>query len=279
MSTHREKISFLGGGRITSAIVEGLQRAGFKGAIVVYDRHATKLSKLRSAFGVRVARELRTALANASVLVIAVRPKSVSDLLDSIAPRCRTPIRSVTGGTTHAPLAISLAAGIPFAQLRRYLGPSIRWARAMPSPAGSTGRGLTALAFDRGLGRSARNRIRGLFALLGTVVEIPESKFDAFTATYSVSHGYHALSVLSAAAMKLGLGRRTAEIASAHALADGILAWREKRSKLSELLREAVTPCGIAAAVMESEESAGYARIIERALRAGVVRARSQRKL
>ena len=278
MSMRREKLSFLGGGRITSAMVEGLQRAGFKGVIVVYDRHATKLRKLRSAFGVRVARELPTVLANASVLVMAVRPKSVSELLKSIAPHCRGPVPGVTGGTTHAPLAISLAAGIPFAQLRRNLGPSIRWARAMPSPACSTGRGLTALAFDRGLARSARNRIRSLFALLGTVVEISESKFDAFTATYSVSHGYHALSVLSAGAMKLGLDRKTAEIAAAHALADGILAWREKGWKLGELLHEAATPGGIAAAVMESEESAGYTKIIERALRAGVVCARSQRK-
>jgi pyrroline-5-carboxylate reductase len=113
---------------------------------------------------------------------------------------------------------------------------------------------------------------------MGTVVEIPEDEFDAFTATYSVSHGYHALSVLSAAAMKFGLDRKTAETAAAHALADGILSWREKGWKLSELLHETATPGGIAAAVMESEESAGYSKIVERALRAGVARARSQRK-
>jgi pyrroline-5-carboxylate reductase len=266
----RETVSFLGGGRITSAIVEGLRRVGFKGAIVVHDRHAIKLSKLRREFGVRVARDLRSAVANVSILVIAVRPKSVGDLLKRVAPHFRSP--------TRAPLAVSLAAGIPLAQLRRRLGPPVRWARAMPSPAGSTQHGLTALVFDRSFPRGARNRVRALFASMGTVVEIPERNFDAFTATYSVSHGYHALAALSAAAMKLGLGRRTAEIAAAHALADGILAWREKQSALGELLQEAATPGGIAAAVMESEDSGGYSRIVERALRAGVVRARSQRK-
>jgi pyrroline-5-carboxylate reductase len=274
MSLPRERLLFLGGGRITSAMVEGLQRAGFNGAIAVYDRHPNKLKKLKSEFGVRVARDLATALADASILIIAVRPKSVDALLESIVPHSR----ALSRGMARAPVAVSLAAGIPFAQLRRPLGRRIRWARAMPSPACSTGRGLTALVFDRGFSRDARTRVRALFASMGAVVEIPETKFDAFTATYSVSHGYHALFVLSAAAMKVGLDRRTSEIAAAHALADGILSWREERSKLSELLHEAATPGGIAAAVMESEESAGYTKIVERALRAGVVRARSQRK-
>jgi pyrroline-5-carboxylate reductase len=264
----RETISFLGGGGITSAMVEGLRHARFKGAIVVYDRHAAKLRKLRSEFKVRVAPDLRSAVANVTILVIAVRPKSVGELLESIAPHCLSVAR--------APLAVSLAAGIPLAQLRHHLGPPVRWARAMPSPACAAGRGLTALVFDRGFPRSARNRVRALFASLGTVVEIPERKFDVFTATYSVSHGYHALSALSAAAMKLGLDRRTAEIAAAHALADGILAWRDNGSKLSELLREATTPGGVAAAVVASEDSAGYSNIVARALRAGIARARSQ---
>jgi pyrroline-5-carboxylate reductase len=274
MSLPREKLLFLGGGRITSAILEGLRRARFNGAIAVYDRHPNKSKKLARQFGVRVARDLSTALADASIVIIAVRPKSVGALLESIAPR----VRSLSHGAARQPIAVSLAAGIPFAQLRGPLGRRIRWARAMPSPASSTGRGLTALVFDRAFPRATEKRVRALFASVGVIVEIPESKFDVFTTTYSVSHGYHALSVLSAAAMKLGLDRKTAETAAAHALADGILSWREKGWKLSELLHEAATPGGIAAAVMESEKSAGYSKLVERALRAGVARARSQRK-
>jgi pyrroline-5-carboxylate reductase len=274
MTFRPERLLFLGGGRITSAMIEGLQRAGFKGAIAVYDRHPNKLKKLKSQFGVRVARDLSKALADAGILIIAVRPKSVGALLENIAPHAR----SLSRGAARQPIAVSLAAGIPFAQLRGPLGPRIRWARAMPSPASSAGRGLAALACDRSFPSSARTRVRALFASMGIVVEIPENKFDVFTATFSVSHGYHALSVLSAAAMKFGLDRKTAETAAAHALADGILSWREKGWKLSELLHEAATPGGIAAAVMESEESAGYSKLVERALRAGVARARSQRK-
>ena len=75
--------------------------------------------------------------------------------------------------------------------------------------------------------------MKGLFEKVGTVLEIPESKFDAFTVTYSSSHGYHALAALAAASLrKLGLSRKTALTAAAHALADGILSWRESKIPL-----------------------------------------------
>ena len=45
--------------------------------------------------------------------------------------------------------------------------------------------------------------------------------------TYSSSQGYHALAALAEGAETLGLNRKTALTAAAHALADGILAWRE----------------------------------------------------
>ena len=114
----------------------------------------------------------------------------------------------------------------------------------MPSPVARSGRGLTALTFDRDFPAGARREVRDFFARVGTVLEIPESKFDAFTVTYSSSHGYHALAALAEAAEKLGLDRKTAMIAAAHALADGILAWRERSISLDDLLREAATPGG-----------------------------------
>ena len=90
------------------------------------------------------------------------------------------------------------------------MGRPVRWARAMPSPVARSGRGLTALTFDRDFPAAARREVRSFFARVGQVFEIPESKFDAFTVTYSSSHGYHALAALAGAAEKLGLDRKTA---------------------------------------------------------------------
>jgi pyrroline-5-carboxylate reductase len=144
----------------------------------------------------------------------------------------------------------------------------------MPSPVCRTACGLTAITFDRGFPGSAKRVVRQLLARVGQLIEIPESKFDAFTVTYSSSHGYHALAALASAAQKLGLDRRSALTAAAHALGDGVLAWRNGKIPLHRLLHEAATPGGVAATVMTAMDAAGYGRIVERGLRAGIARAR-----
>src|SRR5207244_10805332 len=101
--------------------------------------------------------------------------------------------------------AISLAAGVPLAKLRARLGPPVRWARGMPSAVCRSGRGLTAVTFESAVSSGAQRDVKQLFERVGQVVEIPERKFDAFTVTYSSSHGYHALAALAGAARKVGL--------------------------------------------------------------------------
>jgi pyrroline-5-carboxylate reductase len=154
----------------------------------------------------------------------------------------------------------------------------VLWARAMPSPVARFGWGLTAVTFDRNFPSAGRREVGSFFARVGAVLEIPESKFDAFTVTYSSSHGYHALAALAGAAQKLGLDRKTALTAAAHALADGILAWREGKVTLDDLLREAATPGGIAAAALAGMDKSGYKQIVRRGLQAGMRRARRSSK-
>jgi pyrroline-5-carboxylate reductase len=256
---------FLGGGRITGALVTGLRLARYDTPIVVHDRNPRKLRQLKKKCGVAGEPNLRRAIGQAGLLVVAVRPDSVSDLLREIE--------------IGRPLTVvSLAAGIPLAKLRARLPSPARWVRAMPSPVCRSGRGLTALAFDRNFSLSAKREIRDFFEKVGTVLEIPESQFDAFTVTFSSSHGYHALGALAACAEKLGLNPKTALIAATHALADGILFWREGKISLDRLLEEAATPGGTAAAAMKTMDTSGYEQSIQKGLRAGVAQARKNAK-
>jgi pyrroline-5-carboxylate reductase len=263
---------FLGGGRITTALIAGLRRAGYKAPIVVHDRNPGKLRALRREFGVAVEPDLRRALAAARLLMVAVRPGDVAAVLEQTRHVLSRSSAKVEGPS--ALIACSLAAGIPLAKLRAQLGPPVCWARAMPSPVARSRRGLTALTFDRGFPRAARQLVRRVFAQVGAVLEIPESRFDVFTVTFSPSHGYQALAALAQAAQKLGLDRPAALVAATHALADAILSWREGEESLEGLLEQAATPGGTAAAVLSTLNAAGHSRMIERGLRAGVARAR-----
>jgi pyrroline-5-carboxylate reductase len=256
-------VVFLGGGRITSAMVAGLRLAKTRHRLLVHDRNPGKLRDLKKRYAVAVERDLNRAVKQADVLIVAVRPSSVRAVLRAL------------GNVNRPLLAVSLAAGVPLRLLSKLAGPPVQWARAMPSPLCRSGRGLTAVTFPRILPRASRKRVQDFFAGFGQVVEIPESKFNAFTVIYSCSHGYHALATLARTGQAAGLDRNTALLASAHALADGIVAWRDGKNSLESLLEEAVTPGGIAAATVNKTDAAGYGRAIRQGVGAGLRRARA----
>lgn len=263
--TKKKATVFLGGGNITGALIAGLRLSGYGGRIIVHDRNPEKLRVLRREFRVEAARDLQLAVAQADMLIVAVRPASVAEMLAEVAR---------SGAIKKPILAVSLAAGIPIKKLRARLGSSVHWARAMPSPVCRIGRGLTAVTFDRQVPRRSRNQVRAFFAGVGPVLEISENRFDIFTATFSPSHGYHALATLAKAAENAGLGHGTTLIAASHALADSIFYWRQSGENLDVLVGEASTPGGTAAATMAAMDEAGYQRAVARGLRAGVERGR-----
>jgi len=150
--------------------------------------------------------------------------------------------------------------------------------RAMPSPVCRMAQALTSVCFDRGVRKGDPPRVLEFFRRVGKIVEIPERQFDAFTAVFSSSHGYHAVRTLAEQARRAGLDGETALTAAAHALGDGIQYWRDSGASLNELLHEAATPGGTAAATMAAMDRAGYARVVAKGLAAGIGQARRNAK-
>src|SRR2546423_1681383 len=151
-NTLKRATVFLGGGRITSALIAGLRLGGYQREIVVYDRNPARLRALQRESRVEMARDLKSTMERTEMLFLAVRPPSISGLLNEI---------SATGALPD--LGISLAAGIPIAILRRRMK-SLPWVRAMPSPVCRIGRGLTAGRFGRAVAKQQRPRGRGVSA-------------------------------------------------------------------------------------------------------------------
>src|SRR5215467_158992 len=107
---------FLGGGRITAALCAGLRLGGDRRRLLVYDRHPEKVRAMRRESRVEIARDLKSAIESAEMVVVAVRPGSVQEMLGEVAA-CDVKLPR---------LWISVAAGIPLENLRRWL-PSVRW--------------------------------------------------------------------------------------------------------------------------------------------------------
>src|SRR5712675_1532840 len=111
-------VVFLGGGRIASAMLAGLRLADVNDRLIVHDRNPGKLRDLRKRYRVAIEPDLERAVAEADLLIIAVRPNVVRELLRSI------------GKVNRRILAVSLAAGVPLRDLSKALASPIRWARA-----------------------------------------------------------------------------------------------------------------------------------------------------
>src|SRR5208282_5265054 len=115
-------IVFLGGGRITSAMLAGLRLGKTRHRLIVHDRHPGKLRDLKQRYAAAAEPDLNRAVKQADLLIIAVRPSSVRELLRAIAMAPGKVNRAAPGQPT---LAISVAAGVPLHVLRKVAGPPL----------------------------------------------------------------------------------------------------------------------------------------------------------
>lgn len=171
-------IAILGSGSMGSAILSGLLQPGVTvtGGIRVTNRSRAKADELAKLPGVTsLAVEddpdaNRTAVAGARVVLVAVKPAMVPDLLREIAD-------ALEPGT----LVISVAAGVTVATFESLLPESIPVLRSMPNTPSVVGRGVTGLSAGTRSSDDDLAVARAVFETVGTVVEVPESQLDALS--------------------------------------------------------------------------------------------------
>jgi pyrroline-5-carboxylate reductase len=137
MALKQRTIAFIGGGHITSIILENLTRSGKTAGNqpIVSDPDLQKLESLQKKFSIQTSESNRQALGTADFIFFNVLPRVVNPVLNELKEE-KFPKDKVI---------ISLAAGIP---MRTYavLGEDIPVVRALPNPPSQIGKGIAALA-------------------------------------------------------------------------------------------------------------------------------------
>lgn len=143
--------------------------------------------------------------------LLAVKPQQLDAVAQSSAP------------AQGRPLLISVLAGVSLDRLQR-LFPGHCCVRAVPNTPALVGAGLTALAWSDGVNAEQRRQVYDLFGDVGEVLELPESKLDAFLALTSSGPAFIALvaEAMADGAVLAGLPRDLAQ-RLAHRT------WREQR--------------------------------------------------
>ncbi len=258
------KVAFIGGGNMASALVGGLLKAGRPAAsILVVEPFEAQRAKLAQAFGVAPQAAADAALAEASLVVWAVKPQ----LFREAAAPCAAHV----GGALH----LSVMAGIRTDAIAAATG-SKRIVRAMPNTPALIGRGIAGLYARPEVGADERTGIEALLAPTGTTLWVGrEADLDAVTALSGSGPAYvfYVLEAMMQAGAELGLteaqARRLAE-----ATFDGAAALAAQ-SPLppSELRAQVTSKGGTTHAAISALDAAGVKAAFVQALHAAAKRA------
>lgn len=191
---------------MATALIGGLIKAGYPPeAIWASCPTAAHLDTIKTQYKIHTTQENLAAALQADVLVLAVKPNKVMEVL--------APLSEVI--EARAPLVLSVAAGITEAALRTALSPSvakdrvgISIVRCMPNTPALVGQGVSVLYTGSATPLAAKQQAEKVFQTVGTVVWIEdESHMSAVTALSGSGPAYFfmLMEALEQAGVALGL--------------------------------------------------------------------------
>ncbi len=266
MQNNNLKISFIGGGNMAAALIGGLAGKLTAAAnIHVVDLNAEARDRLHGQFGVSVAPAIDAAIAGGDVIVLAVKPQQMKEVVAQLAPH------------VGAQLVLSIAAGIRAADLSRWLGGHQAIVRTMPNTPALIGKGVTGMAATAGVSAAQREAADAILRAVGETVWLDdEALIDPVTAVSGSGPAYvfYFLEAMQQAAQEMGL---SAEQGNALAIATftGAAQLAAQSADPVSVLRERVTSKGgTTYAALTSMEESGVREAIVKAMKAAAARGR-----
>jgi pyrroline-5-carboxylate reductase len=258
-------LAFIGGGNMAIALISGLTRRGLPGErIVVADPVPEALHRLQADYGIRPAADNVSAVKDAQIVILAVKPQFLHSVAAQIAPHLSADA-----------LIISIAAGIPHAALTRWLGAHNTLIRTMPNRPAFNGCGATALYAPAAVGAEHRTVAQAIMAAVGITVWVEqESQLDTVTALSGSGPAYFFLlmEALEAAAHARGLPAAVAHELTVQTAFGAAQMAKQSLEPLATLREQVTSRGGTTAAALAVFEAAGLRAIVAQAVAAADLR-------
>ncbi|HUH37582.1 MAG TPA: pyrroline-5-carboxylate reductase [Spongiibacteraceae bacterium] len=256
------RIAFIGAGNMAASIIGGLVAEGFSAqSIAAADPSAESLARIQGVAPVRIATDNHSAVADADVVVLAVKPQVMRTVAEALAPALQA----------RKPLLISIAAGIEVASLARWLGPDLPIVRCMPNTPALVQRGATALYANAAVSAAQRELADRILRAVGIALWVDdEAALDAVTAVSGSGPAYFFLvmEAIQASGEALGLSPEVARQLTLQTALGAAQMAIASDVDAGELRRRVTSPNGTTERAVASFEDAGLRDIFLRALTA-----------
>ena len=255
------RIAIIGAGNMGGAIARGLAKGSFVKAedITVSNPSNGKLERLKAEFPtLRTTHCNEEAAREADIVILAVKPWKVEEVL-------------VPLGLKRLQMLVSVAAGLSFETLSRYVDPGMTLFRVIPNTAIAEGASMTLVAAHNATAEQT-GFLLSLFNEMGLAMLIEEKQFACATALTSCGIAYVFKYVQAAmqAGVEGGLRPKEAQRMLAQTLKGAAELLLKEESHPSVEIDKVTTPGGITIKGVNELEHNGFSSAIIKAIKASL---------
>ncbi len=244
------KIAIIGGGNLGAAIAEGLIKSKFilPRDITVTRRNVDALKSLKD-LGVTVTNDNKLAIQNSDVIIVALKPYNVKEVIDGL--------RENFQAKKH--IVISVVTGVFLKDLRAIIDHGVPIFRAMPNTAIAIQESVTCLCHE-GASNEQVNYVTDLFSQLGISINIDEKLMDAATVlgACGIAYALRFIRASTQGGIEIGFDAKTANLIAAQTVKGAAELLLKLNRHPEEEIDKVTTPKGCTIAGLNEMEHQGF---------------------
>jgi len=267
VNLQNKTIAFIGAGNMGEALIRGLLAARTVGPsqIIATDVRAERRDFLAKTFGVRAIDDNVQAVKAADIVVLAVKPQQVSEVLAGFR-----------SAMANQKLVISIAAGVTTARIEGELGEGTRVMRVMPNTPALVGAGAAGVAKGARATDDDQMTAESILGAVGICVRVEEKFIDAVTALSGSGPAYvfYVTEAMIKAGVAAGLDEVLAKKLAMQTVYGAAKLLAESGEEPGALRRKVTSPGGTTEAALNVMAERKLAEIFAEAMRAAEKRSR-----
>lgn len=229
-----KKVSFIGAGSMSEAIIAGIIKSNFLNPTQVFVTNRTnkeRLNRLHKQYGVQVTHDKEAVILGADIIVLSMKPADVMSAIDPIKKYIKP-----------NQLIISVIAGISTDYLLTLFDKEVPIIRVMPNTSASIGFSATAIATGKNVSDQQLELSESLFKTIGTTKTIEEDDMHVVTGISGSgpAYVYYLVEAMEKAAIEAGLDKDVAQSLITQTII-GAGEMLKQSGKSAQTLREEIT--------------------------------------